>query len=62
MSRVQAFATLAWAVLVVPSVLWWAQSVRWLVLMSVWANFASHFGNWLTERAAVKAAEHREEG
>lgn len=49
--RFHAVATVAWLVLVVPSVLWWRDSILWVIVLSVWANFASHFGAWQAARA-----------
>ena len=51
----QLILTVVWGILIIPSVLWWRESVPWLVLMSAWANFASHFAAWLAARAEVKA-------
>lgn len=50
-ARFHGAATLAWACLIPPSVLWWRESLPWIVLMSVWANFVGHFGSWQAARA-----------
>jgi hypothetical protein len=44
-------ATLTWLVLVVPSLIWWKDSILWVIILSVWANVASHFGAWQAARA-----------
>lgn len=44
-------ATLTWLALVVPTILWWRQSILWVALMSVWANVASHWSAWQATRA-----------
>lgn len=49
--RFHAGATVAWALLAVPSVLWWKDSILWVILLSVWANVASHFSAWQGARA-----------
>jgi hypothetical protein len=49
--RFHAAATLVWLALVVPSLLWWRDSILWVVLMSAWANVASHFSAWQAARA-----------
>lgn len=49
--RFQATMTIVWLLLVVPSVVWWRNSVPWLIFMSVWANVAGHFGSWQGARA-----------
>ena len=51
--RFHQLATGAWAVLLVPSVTWWKESVPWLVFMSGYALVASHW-------AAVEAAKSDE--
>lgn len=38
-----ALATLTWIVLLFPALIWWKESVPFLVLISVWANIASHW-------------------
>lgn len=43
--------TLIWLALIAPTLLWWLDSVPWLVLMSLWANIASHAAAWQASRA-----------
>lgn len=43
--------TLVWAASVIPTLLWWRNSVLWIALLSVWANMAAHFGAWQGARA-----------
>jgi len=45
--------TLVWAVLAIPTLLYWRESVLWVTLMSLWANIASHWA----AREAAKAKE-----
>lgn len=49
--------TIIWAALIIPSVVWWKQSITWVVLMSVWANLAGHFSSWQAARVEVKQDE-----
>lgn len=49
--QVHAALTVIWIGLLVPSLLWWAHSLLWVVLMSVWANIAGHFSAWQAARA-----------
>jgi uncharacterized membrane protein YdbT with pleckstrin-like domain len=49
--RFHATMTIVWLVLTVPSLLWWSESLLWIILLSVWANVASHFGAWQGARA-----------
>jgi hypothetical protein len=48
---VHAVLTIVWIALLVPSLLWWSNSIKWVVLMSVWANIAGHFSAWQAARA-----------
>lgn len=41
----------AWIVLLVPTVLWWRESVVWLVFMSWYANFVGHWSTQSAEKA-----------
>ena len=43
--------TLAWAALIIPSLLFWRESVPWLVLMSAWANVAGSAASWQSAKA-----------
>ena len=52
-STIHTILTLVWVVLVLPTLLWWRDSVSWVVLMSLWANIASHWA----AREAAKAKE-----
>lgn len=54
--RFHAAATVAWLVLTVPSILWWKDSILWVIILSVWANVASHFGAWQAARAEDAAS------
>jgi hypothetical protein len=46
--------TIIWILLIVPSLLWWRDSVLWVILLSLWANIASHFAGWSAARAERK--------
>lgn len=48
------WATIAWIILIIPSVLWWNQAIIWVVLMSVWANIAGHWSAYQASRAELK--------
>ena len=60
-SKVQLILTLVWAFLFVPALLWWKESVPFLVFVSVYANFAGHWAAWeaaqAKEEAEAKAKE-----
>lgn len=40
----------AWALMLIPTLLWWKESVLWVAAMSLYANFSSHL-------AAAKASK-----
>ena len=48
------WATIVWILLLVPSVLWWSETIMWVVLMSVWANIAGHWSAYQASRAEEK--------
>lgn len=58
--RIHGGMTILWFLLIAPSILWWGNSVKWVVLMSVWANLASHFAAWQAARGEVKQEESTE--
>lgn len=50
-------ATILWALLVVPTLFWWRESILWVALMSVWANVVSHYTAWQAARAECAATD-----
>lgn len=60
--RINGWATVAWLVLVVPTVglKSWRTSILWVALLSIWANVISHYTAWLAARVEVRE-EHIEE-
>ena len=49
--------TVVWFVAVLPTVIWWNDSIVWVALKSCWANAASHFSAWQGTRAEEKSDE-----
>jgi len=47
-------ATVVWLALLAPTLLWWRESVLWVAVMSLYANFAAHFAAWQAARAETK--------
>ena len=43
--------TILWGLALLPTLLWWKDSILWVGLMSCWANMASHFSGWQAVRA-----------
>lgn len=53
-ARVWLGCTITWLLLAIPSIIWWSQSIAWLVFMSVWANVAASAATWQAARAGAK--------
>lgn len=53
--RFHLFMTVAWALMTVPTLLWWRESILWVAFMSLYANFIGHFSAWDAARAEVQA-------
>jgi hypothetical protein len=49
-----AVMTVVWFLLLIPSLLWWKESILWVIVLSVWANAAGHWSSY----QAAKADEH----
>jgi len=58
LAKFHGWMTLLWMVLIIPSLLFWSESVMWIVLMSVWANLAGHWSSWQAARAEVRVDEN----
>ena len=52
---VQLILTLVWASLFIPALLWWKESVPFLVFVSVYANFVGHWAAWEAAKAKEEA-------
>ncbi len=46
MRRVHGWATVVWCLLAPPSMLWWRDSIPYLVGLSVYACMTGHFASW----------------
>lgn len=49
--------TLAWILLAIPTVLFWSDSILWVLIVSVYANVVGHWSSW----EAAKAKEATED-
>lgn len=49
--RFHLVAMVTWALLLIPTVLWWKESILWVAGMSLYANFVGHFGAYQAARA-----------
>lgn len=50
-------AACVWVLLLVPTLIWWRNSVLWVAAMSLYANFVGHFSAWQGARAEVSAED-----
>ncbi len=48
-------AMVIWAILVIPTMLIWKDSLPWIVFMSWYAIFVSHGTAWIAAKAEVAA-------
>ncbi len=46
-----------WILLAIPSILLWSQSLLWVIFISLYANFATHFSAWQSARAEKESAD-----
>lgn len=51
MKKFHAALTLVWFLLVIPTVIFWAESVLWVALISCYANAVGHFSAYQATRA-----------
>lgn len=56
-ARLHGLLTLVWLLLIPPAILFWRQSVPFLVMCSVYANLAGHWSAWEAAKAAAEAKE-----
>lgn len=56
------WSTLVWFILIPLTILTdLKESIMWIALMSVWANFVGHFSSWQATRVEVKQDQEIEE-
>lgn len=48
-----------WAALLPPTLIWWKNSILWVLLISLYANWVSHFGAYQASRAEEAVGERR---
>jgi hypothetical protein len=58
LARFHLVMMVVWALLGIPTVLVWKESILWVAFMSLYANFVGHFSGWDAARAEVSAADH----
>lgn len=42
---------IVWALLAIPTVVFWPSSILWVAFLSLYANFVGHFAAWQGSRA-----------
>lgn len=47
LARFNLIFTFVWVVLAVPSLLFWKDSILWVIVISLWANIVGHFSAYL---------------
>lgn len=50
--------TILWIIAIVPTLVWWKDSVLWVALMSLWANIASHLAAYTAAKAGKAIQEN----
>lgn len=51
------YATIIWILLIIPGLLFWKESIMFVVLMSLWANIAAHWAAYQASRSEEKMDE-----
>lgn len=48
------YSTIVWILLIIPGLLFWKESLVFIVLMSLWANVVGHWSSYQASRAEKK--------
>jgi len=57
MRRIHGWLTVIWFVAAFPIMYWWAESVEFLVFVSVYAVVTGHWSSWQASRVEVRQEE-----
>lgn len=52
--RLHLALTVLWSILLIPTLIWWKESVLWIAIMSLYANFVGHFSAYQAAKAEEK--------
>ncbi|HGS4221265.1 TPA: hypothetical protein ACL9MW_003085 [Klebsiella pneumoniae] len=55
--RCHLVAAVMWVGLAIPSLIWWKDSVLWVILISIYANIVGHLSGYSAARADHAAEE-----
>ncbi|ENS0477603.1 TPA: hypothetical protein MBD98_002353 [Klebsiella aerogenes] len=58
--RCHLVAAIMWVVLAIPSVIWWKDSVLWVIIISIYANIVGHLSGYSAARADQAAEENED--
>ena len=58
--RCHLVAAVMWVILAIPSLIWWKNSVLWVILISIYANIVGHLSGY-SAAGADQAAEENED-
>ncbi len=50
-----AWLAIVWVLLIIPTVLWWKDSILWVLIISIYANIVGHWGSYQAVRAEKAA-------
>ena len=62
--RCHLVAAVMWVILAIPSLIWWKNSVLWVILISIYANIVGHLSGYSAARAdqAAEKIPHPNKG
>lgn len=46
-----------WTLLLIPTILWWKESILWVLVISVYANIAGHWSGYQAARADLNSPD-----
>ncbi|MBT0603705.1 hypothetical protein [Klebsiella quasipneumoniae] len=58
--RCHLVAVVMWVGLAIPSLIWWKDSVLWVILISIYANIVGHLSGYSAARADQAAEENED--
>ncbi|WP_323102998.1 hypothetical protein [Klebsiella quasipneumoniae] len=58
--RCHLVAAVMWVGLAIPSLIWWKDSVLWVILISIYANIVGHSSGYSAARADQAAEENED--
>lgn len=56
-ARLHLWLGVLWLALAIPTVLWWRNSIEWVLIMGVYANAVGHFAAYQGARSERKQGE-----